>query len=139
MYSGKLDDDFSWMTEAEYLAFADTQEIKYEYQNGEIVAMTGGSVWHGVITGNTITHLNNQLGERDCTVTSPDVRVHIAAKRAYRYPDVTLFCGEPAYVEGRTDTITNPALLVEVFSPGTAKTDHTDKLAEYTQIDTLQV
>lgn len=138
MYAEQLNNNLPRMTEAEYLAFADEQEFKYEYSRGHVYAMTGGSVWHGVITANTSTHLNNQLGERDCIVTSPDVRVYIASRQAYRYPDVTMFCGDPAYLEGRTDTVTNPTLLVEVLSPGTALIDHNDKLAEYTRIESLQ-
>ena len=47
-------------------------------------------------------------------------------------------CGEPEYLEGRTDTITNPVLLVEVLSPGTAHIDYGEKLAEYTRIESLQ-
>lgn len=136
MYAVQPEDD---MTEAEYLAFDAANEIKHEFKRGRVYAMTGASVRHNVITANTITHLNNQIGERDCTVTSSDVRIHIASKRAYRYPDVTVFCGDPVYVEGRVDTITNPVLLVEVLSPSTALIDRNDKLAEYTQIDSLQV
>jgi Uma2 family endonuclease len=137
MYAAQSD-NLPPMSEAEYLAFADKQEFKYEYRAGKIYAMTGGSVRHGVITAGVSTHLSNQLGDRDCTVTSPDVRVYIANRRAYRYPDVTVFCGAPVYLEGRTDTITNPMLLVEVLSPGTALEDRNDKLVEYTQIDHLQ-
>lgn len=137
MYAAQTD-EAPPMSEAEYLAWADTQEFKHEYQAGTVVAMTGGSVRHGVLTANAITHFNNQLGDRDCSVTSPDVRVYIASKQAYRYPDVTLFCGSPTYLEGRTDTITNPVLLVEVLSPGTALKDRNEKLAEYIQIETLQ-
>lgn len=130
--------DLPPMTEAEYLAFADSQEFKYEYRAGVIYAMTGGSINHGVITMSAGTHISNQLDDHDCTVTSPDVRVQIASKGTYRYPDVTVFCGDPEYLEGRTDTITNPVLLVEVLSAGTALTDRNEKLEEYTQIETLQ-
>jgi Uma2 family endonuclease len=130
-------DEPTAMSEAEYLAFADEQEIKYEYRDGQIYAMTGAAVRHNIITANTIGHLIVQLANRDCTVTSSDTRVHIASKGAYRYPDVTVFCGEPVYFVGRDDTITNPALLVEVLSPGTALKDRNDKLLEYTQIETL--
>lgn len=126
------------MSEVEYLAFADQQEFKYEFRNGRVYAMSGGTVRHGIITGNIITHLNNVLGERDCSVTSPDVRVQHASMRTYRYPDVTVFCGDPQYVEGRMDTITNPALLVEVISPESAVRDYNQKLEEYTSIETLQ-
>lgn len=139
MYAEKPQfDEIPTMTEAEYLAFADTQEYKYEYQAGKVYAMTGGSVRHGVISANMIIHLDNLIGERNCSVTSSDVRVHIASKKAYRYPDVTVFCGEPEYLEGCTDTITNPVLLVEVRSPSTGLTDSNVKLDEYTQIASLQ-
>jgi Uma2 family endonuclease len=131
-------DDVRRMTEAEYLAFADGQELKYEYSQGRVYAMSGGSVRHGIITANAIAHLINILADRDCTVISPDVRVAVMNKQAYRYPDVTVFCGEPAYLEGRTDTIINPVLLVEVLSPATAVTDYNEKLEEYTQIESLQ-
>lgn len=130
--------DLPPMTEAEYLAFADAQELKYEYARGDVFAMTGGSFRHAAITANAITHLSIQLRDADCTVTSPDIRVHVVSEHAYRYPDVTVVCGEPVYVEGRTDTITNPALLVEVLSPGTALKDYNEKLTEYTQIDSLE-
>jgi len=129
--------DLPPMSEAEYLVFADTQEIKYEYHRGQVYAMTGASVRHNTIAANAITELSIALRDRDCTVTSSDTRVHIASKETYRYPDVTVFCGDPEYVEGRTDTITNPVLLVEVLSPGTALKDRNEKLAEYTQINTL--
>jgi len=126
------------MSEADYLAATDTQEFKYEYRRGYIYAISGGSIRHGVVTMNIGTHLNNQLGERDCSVTSPDVRVHIPSKETYRYPDVTMFCGDPAYLQGRSDTITNPVLLVEVLSNTSSIRDYNEKLEEYTQIDTLQ-
>lgn len=126
------------MTEAEYLAFEDESEFKHEYRGGIVYDMTGGSLYHSIITANVSRALGNQLADRDYTVTSPDVRIHIAHTRTYRYPDVTVFCGEPAFFAGRTDTITNPVVLVEVLSPGTSAIDHRDKLQEYIRIDTLQ-
>lgn len=125
------------MTEADYLALDAHSDIKYEFRAGQVYAMMGGSVRHGVITMNIGAQFNVQLGERDCTVTSPDVRVYIPHKNAYRYPDVTVFCGQPAYAEGHVDTITNPVLLVEVLSPFTALVDRNEKLIEYTHIDSL--
>lgn len=138
MYAEHLPDDVSRMTEAEYLAFADAQEFKYEYSSGYVYAMSGGSVDHGALGMSIGTHLSLLLREQDCTVTNSDVRVYIGPKQAYRYPDVTVFCGDPAYREGRTDTLTNPMLLVEVLSPGTAHVDYGEKLGEYTRIESLQ-
>lgn len=130
--------DRSPMSEAEYLAFADEQEFKYEYSRGQVYAMSGASVRHNTIVASTIIHAGGQLANRDCTVNSSDTRVYIASTGSYRYPDVTIFCGEPTYWEDRTDTITDPVLLVEVLLPGTAVRDYNDKLEEYTQIASLQ-
>ncbi len=130
--------DVPLMTEAEYIAFADEQEFKYEFLRGRVYAMTGASVRHNIISANSIIHLGNRLADRDCTVTSSDTRVYIASKKTYRYPDVTVFCGEPTFLKGRRDTITDPVLLVEVLSPGTAVRDTNEKLEEYTQIESLQ-
>jgi len=126
------------MTETEYLTFANAQAQKYEFRGRRVYAMTGRSFRHAAITANAITHLSVGLRDADCTVTSPDMRVHIASKNAYRYPDVSVVCGDPVYLEGRIDTITNPVLLVEVLSPGTALQDRNEKLEEYTAIETVQ-
>lgn len=128
--------DLPLMSEAEYIAFADEQEFKYEFRRGRVYAMTGASVGHNIISAYSIMQLGNSLDETDFVVTS-DTRVYIAHKKTYRYPDVTVFCGEPTYLQGRTDTITNPVLLVEVLSPGTAVRDYNEKLEEYTQIESL--
>lgn len=137
MYAAQQN-DMPLMTADEYLAFADAQAIKYEYQAGRVYAMTGASIRHNTIVASTIMHVGSQLTEQDCTVTTSDTRVFIASTEAYRYPDVTVFCGDPAYWSERNDTLTNPMLLIEVLSPSTAVTDYNEKLEEYTQIDSLQ-
>jgi Uma2 family endonuclease len=126
------------MTEEEYFDYADAHpEEKFEYVGGRVVAMSGGSVRHGIITVNISTQFNIQLAAKECSTTSPDVRVQTSKQGKYRYPDVMVFCGEPIYREGRTDTITNPVALVEVSSPGTSDLDRNEKLTEYTQIASL--
>lgn len=99
----------------------------------------GGSGQHSAIAASTISHLDNLLRDYDCTVNSSDLRVHIAFKQGYRYPDVTVYCNDPIYHDNRTDTITNPLILVEVLSPATELIDRKKKLEEYTRIDSLQV
>ena len=129
--------DSTTMTEAEYLAFEESSQEKHEYVGGYVYAMSGGTAKHSAITMNVGRLLGNHLDDGDCTVHSPDLEVYIAARQAFRYPDISVVCGDPIFVEGREDVITNPILLVEVLSPSTAKKDHHDKLHEYTQIPTL--
>jgi Uma2 family endonuclease len=131
--------EFTPMSEAEYLALPPTEGGRYEYRRGRVYAMTGGTYHHAIITVNLSTQLNLLLSETDCAVASPDMRIHIAGQEAYRYPDISVICGPPVYLPGRTDTITNPVALVEVLSPSSALLDHNDKLAEYTQIASVNL
>jgi Uma2 family endonuclease len=126
------------MTEAEYLEFERRSDMKHEYASGDVLAMTGASWNHNVICQNTATSLGSQLADRDCTVVSSDMRVQIAAARAYRYPDVIVVCGQPQFMDDRMDTIRNPVILIEVLSPSTALVDRNEKLREYRQLSSLQ-
>lgn len=126
------------ITEADYLALEATSETKHEYANGEILAMTGASWNHNVICMNVGAQLNVQLADRNCTVTSNDLRLNVQSTRSYRYPDVMVICGEPQFVNDRTDTINNPIVVIEVLSEGTEIIDRDAKLHEYLQIDTVQ-
>lgn len=138
MYAKQPDTQRIFMTEAEYLAFSDAQEGKYEYRAGEVFDMVGGTINHAQISANVLSHLAAQLDDSDCSVLTPDARIYIASQTAYRYPDVTVYCGERIYHNNRTDTLTNPVIVVEVTSPSSMARDYGEKLSEYIRIPTLQ-
>lgn len=96
------------ITEAEYLEFEAQNEIKHEFVNGEVFAMTGGSVRHNLISNNTSRTLMNQLEDKDCIVLSGDTRLRVDAKVSYRDLDVMVICGKVKYVNNRVDTVSNP-------------------------------
>lgn len=56
------------MTTEEYLKFERGSEIRHEYYNGEIFAMTGAKVNHNRIASNINRFLGNQLADRSCDV-----------------------------------------------------------------------
>lgn len=126
------------MTEEQYFAFCDDSEIKYEFVGGTLIAMAGVSVRHGIIKNNVSAGLHTQLRDSHCFVID-DVRLAVESKKvSYRFPDVMVLCGEANTVKDRTDTIDNPTVLVEVLSESTEKIDTRDKLAEYTQLASVQ-
>ena len=108
--------DQRYVTPEEYLALERAAERKSEYRDGEIIGMTGATRRHSLITVNVSSELNRQLKGRPCEVHVNDLRVLIAARRLYTYPDVIVVCGEPALADRYRDTLTNPTLLVEVLS-----------------------
>jgi Uma2 family endonuclease len=56
----------------------------------------------------------------------------------YVYPDVSVICGEPKFVPGRRDVVTNPALIIEVLSPTTERYDRGFKSPRYRSMERLQ-
>jgi Uma2 family endonuclease len=127
-----------YMTPEEYLALERAAETRSEYLNGEIIGMTGASRSHSLITLNVGSELARQLEDRPCEVHVNDLRVLIAARRLYTYPDVIVVCGEPALTDRYRDTLTNPAVLIEVLSPSTEAYDRGAKFGHYRTLDSLR-
>jgi Uma2 family endonuclease len=127
-----------FITPEEYLAREARAEYKSEYHNGEIFALAGGSANHNLITGNVYATLRQLLAQRSCRAFVNDMRLHIKQSGLYTYPDVMVICGKIEFVAGRDDTVTNPIVLVEVWSDLTKAYDRGEKFAMYRQIPTLE-
>jgi len=125
-------------TTDDYLAFERQSEIKHELWNGELFAMAGASEAHNLIVTNVVSELRTQLKGRPCKVYSNDMRVRIAPKKAYTYPDVIVVCGTAQFEDEYRDTLLNPTLIVEVLSPSTEAHDRGLKFESYRAIPSLQ-
>ena len=126
------------LTPAEYIEVERKAVTKSEYLSGQIVAMSGASNAHNIITMNTANQLYNQLFDRDCLVYASDMRVRVHAPVSYFYPDITVVCGEPRFEDDVFDTLLNPTVVVEVLSPSTAAYDRREKFTRYQQIASLK-
>lgn len=125
-------------TYREYLALEAGANVKHEFFNGEIYAMAGGTPEHAALTLAIGASLLEQLRSGGCRVFSSDLRVRVLATGLTAYPDVSVICG-PLQRDPESDaTVTNPKLLVEVLSEGTAAYDRGEKLEQYKLIDSLQ-
>jgi Uma2 family endonuclease len=122
----------------EYLRMEEHAEYKSEYIFGEIYAMVGGTGEHSSISSNVISELGVLLRGKPCRVYNSDLRIMAMEHGIYSYADALVICGEPDYVLGRRDTITNPILIVEVLSPSTENYDRGKKFEIYRSIPTLQ-
>ena len=109
------------MTEAEYLVFERESELKHEYLNGHVYAMSGASRIHNLICTNIVGALHPQLRDKPCEIYQSDMRINVSATGLYTYPDIAIVCGEPRFAEDEFDTLLNPTLIIEVLSPSTGK------------------
>ncbi|NJK52043.1 MAG: Uma2 family endonuclease [Leptolyngbyaceae cyanobacterium SU_3_3] len=125
-------------TPEEYLALEEVAADKSEYRDGEIVPMTGDSTDHNNIAGNLYAHLKFALRQQPYKVFIRDVRLWIPTYQLFTYPDVMMIAGEPAFYSDRTDTVTNPQMIVEVLSKSTRNYDQVDKFDAYRTIPEFQ-
>jgi Uma2 family endonuclease len=127
---------FPTLTPAEYLVWEEQQELRYEYIDGKISAMTGGTLNHSKIGGNFYYLLQTHLRGGGCQVLNSDAKVQIAESNDYIYPDISVTCDE----RDRTATkfIAHPCLIVEVLSPSTKAYDRWEKFNLYRRSDALQ-
>jgi len=123
---------------AEYLAYERDSGLKHEYDDGEIVAMAGGSRRHNVLASRISAALE-QGRKPGCVAFQSDQKVRILATGKATYPDASLvggpIAGDPAEPTGHT--ITNPRLIVEVLSPSTEEEDRGNKWQHYQLIESL--
>ncbi|GAA4009706.1 Uma2 family endonuclease [Hymenobacter fastidiosus] len=122
-------------TIAEYLALEEASEIRHEFYQGEIFAMSGASLPHNRIIGNGYRALGDRL---DLTVCEPFVdgaMVQVSAA-CILYPDLTVSC-HPDDLES-TKLLRNPVVIFEVLSPSSADYDRTSKLRLYQQLPSLR-
>jgi Uma2 family endonuclease len=124
------------MTIEEYLEWEPQQELRYEYVNGEVFAMTGGTIPHNDIALNFYTALRPHLRARGCRVNVSDVKVQFDTKNLYYYPDIIVSC-DPQDLNARK-FIQNPKIIAEVLSPGTTGKDRGEKFTNYLKIPSLQ-
>lgn len=127
---------FPKMTGEEYLAWEEQQEYRHEYIDGEIIAMTGGTLGHGTAYLNFYRALYPHLSQRGCQAYVADIKVQAKKNSRYFYPDLVVTCN-PSDLKSR-NLIQFPCVIVEVLSPSTETYDRTKKLKYYRQIDSLQ-
>jgi Uma2 family endonuclease len=126
-----------YYTEAEYLARERRAAYKSEYYRGEIFAMAGATREHNLVAVNVASLLREQLRTTDCETYPSDMRVRLPSG-LYTYPDVSVACGEPRFLDDEVDTLLNPIVIVEVLSESTEGYDRGEKFAHYRRLPSLR-
>lgn len=124
------------MSPAEYLAWEAEQPLKYEYIEGEVYAMTGGTLPDNDIAVNLTSALRGALRGTGCKVRMSDAKVKVSDRGPFFYPDIVVSCDDRDRVA--MDAISHPVLIIEILSPSTSGFDRGDKFKFYRRIPTLQ-
>ena len=121
----------------EYLDLERNSEEKWEFWDGHVWCMSGASLIHEDIVANMIRSLGNRL-PRGCRTAGSNVRVKVPDYPPYRYPDITVVCGERRKeLIGGLELLLNPQMIIEVLSPSTEAFDRGNKFKYYKSIPSV--
>lgn len=118
-----------------YFAFEEKSEVRHEYYDGELIEMPGETTTANIIALNIAFFfkvLFRQL--KNYALFAHDVKLMVEANKIYRYPDLVVIYKEGDYKK----YVSQPVLIAEVLSEGTAEIDRDKKRLEYFSLTTLQ-
>lgn len=123
---------------AEYAARERASEVKHEYFEGEVFAMSGGTIVHGRLGTRVRDAIKATLPPGcNCLVEGPDIRVRTPSGKG-TYPDGFVVCGRLATDSEDPDSVINPVLIIEVLSENTEAYDRGKKFDHYRSLTTLK-
>ena len=102
----------------DFLDWEERQELRYEFDGFQPVAMTGGTSEHSAIQRNLIIALANRLRAKPCQVHGSELKIAVAG--SIRYPDAFVVCSS---IPRGTTVVTDPVVVFEVLSSSTSTTD----------------
>jgi Uma2 family endonuclease len=121
------------MSLEEFLAWEEQQELRWEFDGFEPVAMTGGTSEHSAIQRNLAIAVGGRLRGKPCQLYTSDLKIFVAG--SIRYPDAFVVCSPLAR---GTLVVSDPVVVFEVLSPSTASTDFGAKNEEYRDTASIQ-
>ena len=125
-----------YLSPQDYLDWEPLQALRYEYIEGEVYAMAGGTLPHSEIAVNLTTLLKNHLRGKGCRVLGSDAKLGVTDSGPFFYADGSVTCDSRD--RGSLKFCRYPCLVAEVLSPGTEAYDRGGKFAQYRRMESLQ-
>jgi Uma2 family endonuclease len=126
-------------TVAEYLQTEARAGERYEFYNGEIRPMPGGTISHNRITRNVLSELDQIFKNKTgFEIFGSDQKVYLPHYNFYLYPDAVVVAEKPVSAEQHAHAIINPLLIIEVLSASTEAYDRQQKFLEFRSLPSFR-
>jgi len=122
------------MSIEDFLSWEEQQDARYEFVDGDVFLMAGGTEGHDTVRGNVFATLRSKLARGPCRAQL-DLKLVCPNGRS-RYPDVAVVCGPR---DPKATVLTDPVVLIEVLSPSTRATDYIVKSTDYGSVASVSV
>jgi Uma2 family endonuclease len=132
-----------FVTFAEYLEAELRRDAKHEWLDGAVYALHRGTPEHARLSARIARLLGNAL-PADCEVYSSDMMLYLAKAKLSTYADASVVCGPLETITVKRnrrslgEAVTNPTVIVEVFSESTERYEREEKFGYYRTLPSLQ-
>lgn len=123
-------------TPEEYLAMEWENGVRYEYWDGELVAMASPTLRHNELVFNITSTLKTIAKKKGCKAFMSEASLQLSNGKNYLFPDVVFTCNEEDLKAERF--IQHPTILVEVLSDNNEGYDYHQKWKVYQKIRSLR-
>ena len=123
------------MSAQEFTRWEAEQDTRFEFVDGEVFAMTGGTYAHDRVRTNISALLLGHLRGTPCRVMGPEVMLRVDADSPGFYPDLLVACRS---IDPNASSVSEAKLIIEVLSPSTEKKDRGGKWIEYQKLSMLE-
>ncbi len=127
----------NWISPKDYLNMEWENGQRYEYWNGELVAMAGTNLAHNLIVSNINNQFKAKLNHKKCLSFQENVMLQMGESGNYFLPDVMLSCHD-SDLDLKNTFLKHPSVIVEVLSDSTELYDRSKKWEQYRKIKSLR-
>jgi Uma2 family endonuclease len=123
-------------TQEQFFSWAEAQDVRYEFDGFQPVAMTGGTGGASAIGANLMIALGIRLRNSGCRPLGPDAGVE-TVNHAVRYPDALITCTK---FDRNVKTIPGVIAVFEVIGSTTesSRRDRIVKVREYAAVPSIR-
>lgn len=122
----------------EFFDLLKKSENSYEFHDGSIRMMAGGTSSHAKIKGDVYTFLSIAARSGKCQPFDSDMAVSIPKWNSYVFPDISFTCEKDRYDDQQESRLSNPSLLIEVLSESSESYDRGEKFWKYRSLDSFR-
>ena len=126
------------LTHDEYFALLDRSEEKWEYENGRVYAVAGGTGNHSRVKFDVGVALAGKIGDGPYQPYDSDMAVLIPKYNSYVFPDLSFVCEKATFDDPAHRRLLNPALLIEVISDSSEAYDRGKKFQKYRSLESFR-
>jgi len=131
---------FSSIPIGQYLKIEEEDRERYEYHEGHLYQMSGGSIRHEAIIDNVHGSIRERLRSKksDCKTYPQGLKIEMQEGTHYVYADGSVFCApldESLVLPGAAK---NPVIIIEVLSKSTFGYDRGQKGEKYRMLPSLR-